>query len=65
MKYLIPSHFSAPIDFTKRDCIALRKKVNFSSWGGRSKEVTFLEKIDRFLLNQRVVPKNPLQKFKD
>ncbi len=65
MKRLIPAHYSAPIAFTKEDCIALRKKINFAEWSPSKNNWSFLDYLDGSLLKQGVVPKNPLEKFRD
>ena len=65
MKLLVPAHFSAPIIFTKRECVSLRQKINFSRWGTYSDEPSFLGSLDKSLLKLGVVPNDPLNKFKD
>ncbi len=65
MKLLVPAHFSAPITFTKRECVALRQKINFSRWGILSEDSSFLGSLDSSLLKIGVVPKDPLKKFRD
>ncbi len=65
MKKLIPSHFSAPIEFTSKDCLALRKKINFSSWAKSQENMSFLGSVDEKLLKSGIVPKNPLKGFRD
>ena len=65
MKLLVPAHFSAPIIFTKRVCVSLRQKINFSIWGTSADEPSFLGSLDKSLLKLGVVPNDPLNKFKD
>ena len=65
MKLLVPAHFSAPIIFTKRECVSLRRKINFSRWGPYQDEPSFLGSLDKSLLKLGIVPNDPLNKFKD
>ncbi len=65
MKLLVPAHFSAPIIFTKRECVSLRQKINFSRWGPYQDEPSFLGSLDKSLLKLGIVPNDPLNKFKD
>ena len=65
MKLLVPAHFSAPIIFTKMECVSLRQRINFSRWGTFSDEPSFLESLDQALFKLGVVPNDPLEKFKD
>ncbi|WP_269622830.1 DUF4336 domain-containing protein [Prochlorococcus marinus] len=65
MKRLISAHYSAPVSFTDRDCIALRRKVNFSNWNRSEGDWTFLGELDKSLLKNSVVPKEPLKNFRD
>ncbi len=65
MKILIPAHFSAPIKFNSNDCLSFRKTVNFCSWAPSEDDWNFLGKLDKTLLSSNVVPKNPLEKFRD
>ena len=65
MKRIIPAHFSAPIDFTAKDCNDLRRRINFSEWPKKKGNWSFLGILDSNLLKQGIVPKDPLERFKD
>ncbi len=65
MKTIIPAHFSAPIKFTKRECINLRNRINFSDWLPSKGNWSFLYSVDKNLLDKGVVPQKPLDPFKD
>ncbi|KGG15383.1 MULTISPECIES: DUF4336 domain-containing protein [unclassified Prochlorococcus] len=65
MKSLIPAHYSAPIKFTKAECVTLRSSINFTKWSPSNKNWSFLSFVDETLFNKGIIPKDPLKKFRD
>ena len=66
IRWLISSHYSAPIDLRKGDIRRLKNKILKGSWANNDGNFSFLGGLDKSLLSWGVVPKNPLNKnFRD
>ncbi len=65
MRWLISSHFNAPLNFSCNDASRLKRKVINSNWAKDSGNWNFLSWLDKKLIQFGVVPKNPLDSFND
>ena len=65
MKLLISAHFSAPVRFNQEDCKNLKNSINLSNWSESKGNFTFLDSLDNKLLKMKIIPKDPLNIFKD
>ncbi len=65
IKWLIPSHYSAPVRFSKRDVDNLIREILSKEWAPSFANWKFLDWLDRKLVQLRVVPKDPLKLFKN
>ncbi len=65
LRWLIPAHYSAPIAFNPSDAKRLKQKLFSSAWTSEKGDWSFLDGLDRFLFKNGVVPKDPLEGFKD
>ncbi|WP_320664227.1 DUF4336 domain-containing protein [Prochlorococcus sp. MIT 1223] len=65
LKWLISSHYNAPVKFSRNQAIQLKKKINRRIWAQGEGNWTFLDWLDKKLLNFGVVPENPLKSFND
>ena len=61
MKRLISAHFTSPVPFSRRECMLIRKSINFSDWSDSNDNYTFLSALDNSLLKLGIVPKDPLK----
>ena len=65
MKWLISSHYNAPIPFSSREVKAFSRKISKREWAKGSGNWKFLGTLDNILLKKNIVPTNPLQSLKD
>ncbi len=65
LKRLVPAHFSAPINFNSQICNQLKRRLYNSKWAPSKGDWTFLGGLDKALLNNGIVPKNPFERFRD
>ncbi|WP_320667779.1 DUF4336 domain-containing protein [Prochlorococcus sp. MIT 1307] len=65
IRWLIPAHYSAPIPFTFRSIKLLRENISKNPWAIDKGNWRFLDTLDRTLLENGVVPSDPLAPFKD
>ena len=65
ISWLISSHYSGKVRFTKNEVKALKIKLDKSNWPNDGGDLGFLSWLDRTLLKIGVVPKDPLEKFGD
>ncbi len=64
MKKLVSAHFTSPVKFSRRECLELRKGINFSNWSTDHENFAFLSSVDNQLLKLNIVPKDPVKKLK-
>ena len=64
-RWLIPAHYSAPIEFTPNKIKILKKKIINRAWANDEGNWRFLDSLDNALLDRGVVPKDPQKIFKD
>ena len=57
MKYLIPAHYSAPIDFTVGDCQKLIDEINSEKWEKLPEDNKFLINLYKRLFELGIIPK--------
>ena len=65
IRYLVPAHYSAPIDFSPKIIRRLKEKIQNREWAVGKGDWKFLDSIDKNLLKFGIVPKDPLKAFKD
>ncbi len=65
IRWLVPAHFSAPIEFRTGQVKRLRNRINNSRWATGEGDWGFLDTLDNTLLKRGVVPSDPLEAFKD
>lgn len=65
IRWLIPSHYSAPVRFNKYDVIKLIKSIKNRTWAVGSGNWSFLDSVDKYLLSKNVVPEDPISYLKD
>ncbi len=65
MKWLISSHYSSLVVFSQKDLNILIRDIKSRKWAIDSENWGFLGWLDKKLLKLRVVPKDPLRKFRD
>jgi len=65
IKWLISSHYSAPVSFVKKDVNNLIDKISKKDWAPSNGNWRFLDWLDKKLLKLGVVPKDPLKLFKN
>ena len=57
VKYLIPAHFSAPIDFTVEDSQKLINDINSEKWDKLPEDNKFLINVYKRLFELGIIPK--------
>ena len=65
LKWLISSHYSAPVKFSCNDVDNLIKKISKKNWTSSKGNWKFLDWLDKNLLKLGVVPNDPLKLFKN
>ena len=65
MRWLISSHYTAPLRFSNNDASYLRRKIIKEEWAPSYGNWKFLDGLDKNLINFGIVPKDPLKSFKD
>ena len=65
LSWLVPAHYSAPIPFTASEVRAMRLSITSRGWASNYGDWTFLGSFDSALLKLGVVPKDPLESFRD
>tara|TARA_Y100001968_G_C19451246_1_gene768786 strand:- start:1781 stop:2989 length:1209 start_codon:yes stop_codon:yes gene_type:complete len=66
IKWVISSHYSAPLSFSKDDIERLIKNIsNNNNWASSEGNWKFLDWLDKKLLKLGVVPKDPLKSFRN
>ncbi len=63
MSWLISAHYKGLVNFNQNDAKALKLKIEKGSWDETNGDWKFLGWLDKTLLRNRIVPKNPLGKF--
>ncbi len=64
LRWLVSAHFTAPIPFSRRRAIKLKNEINKRTWASSEGNFGFLDGVDKTLLRQGVVPKDPLAAFR-
>ena len=59
MRWLVPAHYEAPINFSKSDCVKLQSAFQNREWAPSKGDWKFLHSIDQQLVSFGVVPDNP------
>ncbi len=62
---LVPAHYSAPLRFSRREIIGLKKSIEKRVWATNKSNYKFLGSLDSALLKSGVIPKDPLASIKD
>tara|TARA_B100000700_G_scaffold301776_1_gene371357 strand:+ start:705 stop:1910 length:1206 start_codon:yes stop_codon:yes gene_type:complete len=65
LRWLISSHYTAPLRFSRNDAIDLRRKISKKDWAPSKDNWSFLNWLDNKLVDLGVVPADPLKVFKD
>ena len=65
MRWLISAHYTAPVEFTPNQARSLKNKILNRSWAPGEGNWRFLDVLDKNLLKNGVVPKDPLEIFRD
>ena len=65
IRCLIPAHYEAPLKFSSREVKKFRTKLLRKKWAPSEGNWQFLDSIDKALLKIKIVPIDPLRKFKD
>ncbi len=65
LNWLVSAHFNALVRFTNSDVQTLKNKINNRSWARNDGNWTFISSVDKTLLKLGVVPKKPVEKFRD
>ncbi len=65
LRWLISSHYSAPVRFSNNDASTLKRKIIQRNWASSKGNWAFLDGLDKKLLKLGVVPKDPLNSFRD
>ena len=65
MRWLISSHYTARVPFSSNDASLLKTKIFKRSWAPDEGDWRFLSWLDKTLLRFRVVPSDPISRFKD
>ncbi len=64
-RWLISAHFSAPVEFRPNQIRDLKRKIIRKNWASAEGNFRFLDNIDKTLVSRGVVPKDPLEIFRD
>jgi hypothetical protein len=59
LRWLVPAHYSAPLNFGSEEVLALRNELTKRTWAPDDHNWAFLSSIDQRLLKLGVVPKKP------
>jgi hypothetical protein len=59
LRWLVPAHYSAPLNFGPEEVETLRKELTKRTWAPDDHNWAFLSSIDQRLLKLGVVPNNP------
>ncbi len=65
MERVISAHFCSSVEFNNYECMKLIRSIKSTDWDNSEGNYNFLSVLDNNLLNLKVVPKDPLKKFKD
>ncbi|WP_320674408.1 DUF4336 domain-containing protein [Prochlorococcus sp. MIT 1341] len=65
IKWLISSHYNAPLEFNSRVLDEFKTEVTMRTWASSEGNWSFLGSVDTALLKIGVVPNDPLKEFKD
>ncbi len=65
LRWLISAHFTAPLDFRPKEIRQLLKSTREREWAKNEGNWRFLGGVDKVLLRQKIVPKDPLKAFRD
>tara|TARA_Y100001968_G_scaffold332899_1_gene392912 strand:- start:1516 stop:2721 length:1206 start_codon:yes stop_codon:yes gene_type:complete len=65
MNWLISAHYLGKVSFTSNDVQNLKGKIEKREWAPSEQNWKFLGWLDKKLLDFKVVPLNPMSKFKD
>ena len=64
MRWLVSSHYSAPVSFSSNDAENFKRTISKRDWAPGNGNWKFLDWLDKKLLQLKVVPKDPLKAFK-
>ena len=65
LRTLVPAHYSSKVKFTQGDAKKLLAQLNKRTWPKENGNWEFLSWLDSTLLDQGIVPSDPMKKFRD